>query len=147
MLFKSTGIVNSFFKKNKKINIIIIIIIITNMELLTVGQVLHMKALFRDVNEVLQRSITVLRSKKMGILFPKWPGVTSTADKIKWTNHDKHLLGMALLVYAKASARSNSYVSTLRDKCWKWSWLFKHDRKSQDKELLRLLSVISLWFT
>ena len=112
MLFKSTGIVNSFFKKNKKINIIIIviiiiiIIIITNMELPTVGQVLHMKALFRDVNEVLQRSITVLRSKKMGILFPKWPGVTSTADKIKWTNHDKHLLGMALLVYVRESLRA-----------------------------------------
>ena len=69
------------------------------MELLireTVGQVLNMKASFRDVNEALQRSITVLRFKKMGILFLKWPGVTSTADKIKWTNRDKHLSGMAL---------------------------------------------------
>ena len=44
------------------------------MELLireTVGQVLKMKASFRDVNEALQTSITVLQSKKMGILFPK----------------------------------------------------------------------------
>ena len=57
------------------------------MELLireTVGQVLKMKASFRDVNEALQRSITVLQSKKMGILFPKWPGVTSTGqDKVE----------------------------------------------------------------
>ena len=70
------------------------------MELLiheTVGQVLNMKALFRDVNEALQRSITVLRIKKTGILFLKWPGVTSTADMIKWTNRDKHLSGMALI--------------------------------------------------
>ena len=29
-------------------------------------------------------SITVLRSKKMGILFPKWPGVNSTGqDKVE----------------------------------------------------------------
>ena len=53
----------------------------------------------------------------MGILFSKRPGVTSTADNIKWTYHDKHLLGMALLVDAKASAHSNSYASTLHDKC------------------------------
>ena len=53
------------------------------MELLlreTVGQVLNMKASFRDVNEAIQRSIIVLRSKKMGILFPKRPGVTSTGQ-------------------------------------------------------------------
>ena len=50
------------------------------MELLireTVGQVLNMKALFRDVNEALQRSITNLRIKKMGILFLKWPSLRS----------------------------------------------------------------------
>ena len=41
------------------------------MELLTVGQVLNMKASFRDVNEALQRSITVLRSKKNGNIIPK----------------------------------------------------------------------------
>ena len=41
------------------------------MELLTVGQVLNMKASFRDVNEAIQKSITVLRSKKIGILFAK----------------------------------------------------------------------------
>ena len=76
-----------------------------------------MKASFRDVNEAIQRSIIVLRIKRMGILFSKRPGVTSTADNIKWTYHDKHLLGMALLVDAKASAYSNSYASTLRDKC------------------------------
>ena len=35
----------------------------------TVGQELNMKASFRDVNEALQRSITVLQSKKMGIFY------------------------------------------------------------------------------
>ena len=44
--------------------------------------------------------------------------MTSTAVNLKWTNSDKHLFGMALLVDAKASARSNSYASTLPDK---WS--------------------------
>ena len=46
--------------------------LLTNMELLireTVGQELIMKASFRDVNEALQRSITVLQSKKMGIFY------------------------------------------------------------------------------
>ena len=98
------------------------------MELLireTVGQVLNMKALFRDVNEALQRSITNLRIKKMGILFLKWPGVTSTADKIKWTNPDEHLSGVALiylltrkLTHAQISMRQTCMTSIESDLCY-----------------------------
>ena len=99
--------------------------LLTNMELLireTVGQVLKMKASFRDVNEAIQRSIIVLRITKMGILFRSQNGHKwLLPDNITWTNHDKHLLGMALVVDAKASARSNKYASTLHNKYWKWS--------------------------
>ena len=55
------------------------------MELLireTVGQVLNMRALFRDVNEALQRSITNLRIKKWE--YYSLNGLACVAGSIMW---------------------------------------------------------------